>query len=250
VHRVVALAPDATEIAFAVGAGDRVVAVTAASDFPPAARGLAKVGADAVETILLQRPDLVLATTAGNDPRVVDRLRELSVPVCTFDVTSLDRLTDAVRLAGAVLGASGAAADLAADLDRRVAAAGARADRLPRRSALYVVWWRPLIVAAPGTFHDDLLHRAGLDNALVRGAGRYPPVDPELLLDPRLEIVVSPDEPDVRATFLALADTPVAARLRTAAVRVIWLPADPVSRPGPRLVDALEALVLARETTL
>jgi iron complex transport system substrate-binding protein len=250
VHRAVALAPDATEIAFAVGAGDRVVAVTAASDFPPAARGLARVGADAVETILLQRPDLVLATTAGNDPRVVDRLRELSVPVCTFDVTSLDRLTDAVRLAGAVLGASGAAADLAADLDRRVAAAGARADRLPRRSALYVVWWRPLIVAAPGTFHDDLLHRAGLDNALVRGAGRYPPVDPELLLDPRLEIVVSPDEPDVRATFLALADTPVAARLRTAAVRVIWLPADPVSRPGPRLVDALEALVLARETTL
>jgi ABC-type hemin transport system substrate-binding protein len=247
VHRAVALAPDVTEIAFAIGAGDRLVAATSASDFPPAARALARVGPDAIESVLLHRPDLVLATTAGNDPRVVDRLRALSVPVCTFDVTSLARLTEAVRLAGAVLGAPRSAGELAAALERRIAAAGERAGRLPRRTALYVVWWQPLIVAAPGTFHDDLLRRAGLDNALARAAGRYPPVDPELLLDPQLAVVVSPDEADVRATFTSLACSPAAARLRAGAVRVIWLPADAASRPGPRLVDALEALVAARE---
>jgi iron complex transport system substrate-binding protein len=248
-QRVVALAPDVTEIACAVGACDRLVAVSTTSDYPTQALSRPRIGGSDVEAIIAHRPDLVLATTAGNDPRVVDRLQALGMPVCTFDVTSLARLSEGVRLAGAVLGCSDTAAELAGALDRRIAAARDRAARLPRRTALFVVWWEPLIVAAPGTFHDDLLRHAGLDTAVPGAAGRYPRVDPEVLLDPRLAVVVTPDEPDVRATFAATLSLPVAGRLRSGAARVIWLSADPVSRPGPRLVDALEQLVSEREAT-
>jgi ABC-type Fe3+-hydroxamate transport system substrate-binding protein len=245
---VVALAPDVTELAFAVGAGPFLVATSSTADFPPPARALPKINADDVEAILAQAPDLVLATTAGNDPRVVDRLRALDVAVCTFDVTSLARLGDAVTLAGAVLGRGAAAQALADELGGRFAAAGRRAAQLPRHPALYVVWWEPLLVAAPGTFHDDLLRRAGLDTTAPRVAGRYPRVDPEVLLDRRLTVIVTPDEPDARATFTAVSARPAADRIRSGALRVIWLPADLVSRPGPRLADALELLVAARES--
>ena len=105
-----------------------------------------------------------------------------------------------------------------------------------------------MIIAAPGTVHDDLLRRAGLDSTVPRLAGRYPRVDPEVLLDRRLAILVTPDEPDARATFAAVSARPLAERIRSGALRVIWLPADLVSRPGPRLADALELLVAARES--
>jgi hypothetical protein len=110
-----------------------------------------------------------------------------------------------------------------------------------------MVWWEPLIAAAPGTFHDDLLRSAALGNLVSAGAGRYPRVDPELLLDPRLDLVVAPDEKDLREGFARVARSPAGARLASGAVRVLWLPADAASRPGPRLPDALEALVAARE---
>ncbi len=62
-----------------------------------------------------------------------------------------------------------------------------------------------------------------------------------------VEVIVSPDEPDARAMFARVAATAAGARLSRGAARVIWLPADPASRPGPRLPDAYAALVAERE---
>ncbi len=246
-HRLVALAPDVTELAFAVSAGDLVIAATATADYPAEALTLPHVDPGDVESILAQSPDLVLATTAGNDPRVIDRLRQLRLPVCTLDVTSFTRLVEAAVLLGRLTGREAAAAAVASRLSERIEAAHRRGARLLPRRALYVVWWEPLLVAATGTFHDDLLRRAGLVNVAPAAAGRYPRVDPELLLDPRLEVVVAPDEPDVHATFEAVRSRPVASRLRAGTTRVLWIPANLANRPGPRLVDGLEALIAARE---
>jgi iron complex transport system substrate-binding protein len=200
-----------------------------------------------VESILLMRPDLVLATTAGDDPRTIARLTSLGVRVLTVDVTSCERLAAACNLVERV-----AVEDPSGTLGRSLAARCAAVDRLaaslPPRSALYVVWWDPLIVAAPGTFHDDMLRRVRLTNLAPAGAGRYPRVDPELLLDPRLEVVVAPDEPDVRAGFGVVLARPEGFRMARGEARVIWLPADQASRPGPRLVDAMERLLADRMT--
>ena len=242
-NRIVPLMPDVTELVFALGAGARVVAVPPAADYPQEVNLLPRVAAGDVEGLVAARPDLVLASTAGNDPRVVERLAELGVRVCTLDVTSCERLAEAARLVGGLLGRSADGAALAARIGSRCRAAAARATTLPARRALYVVWWEPLIVAAPGTFHDDLLQHARLVNLAPAGAGRYPRVDPELLLDPRLEVIVAADEPDLRE---GVGRSRVLARVRDGAVRLHWLPAAEASRPGPRLPDALDALVAAR----
>jgi len=246
VRRLVALAPDVTELAFAVGAGGLVVAVGEAADFPPAATRLPHVAPGDAEAIVALRPDLVLATTAGNDPRLIGRLRDLGIRVCTVDVTSFARLVAACRLAGEVVGQPARGERLAREVEERTARASERARTLPLERAIFVVWWDPLIVAAPGTFHDDMLRRSRLENLAPAAAGRYPRVDPELLLDARLAVIVAPDEPDLRAGFARLTASPFGARLAAGTPRVIWLPADLADRPGPRLPAALEALVTAR----
>jgi iron complex transport system substrate-binding protein len=247
VRRVVPLAPDVTELVFAIGAGSLVVAVTPAADFPPAATRLPRVAPNDIEAIVALKPDLVLATTAGSDARVVERLRQLGTRVFTVDVTSLARLADACRLVGEVVGRSAEGGRLAREIEQRSALATAKVRALPRRNVLYVVWWEPLIVAAPGSFHDDLLRRAGLANLAPASAGRYPRVAPEMLLDPELQVVVVPDEHDLRQGFERVLALPAGARLASGALQVIWLPADLANRPGPRLPAALEKLVAARE---
>lgn len=246
-RRIVALAPDVAELAFAVGLGDAVIAVGPAVDYPPAAARLPHLHATDPEGILAARPDLVLATTAGTDPRLVERLRDLGSRTFTVDVTSCARLAEACALLGRVSGAETAATELAASVQRRCDEASRRGAALPSRGALYVVWWDPLMVAGSGTFHDDMLRAANLANLAPAGSGRYPRANPELLLSPRLDVVVSPDEPDVRATFARVAGGAAGARLARGAARVIWLPSDPASRPGPRLPEAYLALVAARE---
>ncbi|HVN31980.1 MAG TPA: helical backbone metal receptor [Thermoanaerobaculaceae bacterium] len=247
VRRVVPLAPDVTELAFAVGAGGLIVAAPPAADFPPEVARLPRVAPNDAEAILALRPDIVLATTAGNDPRVVQRLRQLGTRVCSMDVTSFARLGDACRLAGGVLGFEAEGEILGRKVDERVDRATARALALPKRNALYVVWWEPLIVAAPGTFHDDMLRRAGLANLAPGSVGRYPRVDLELLLDPLLQVVVAPDERDLHESYARTIGSAAGARLASGEVRVFWIPADLANRPGPRLPGALEALVAARE---
>ncbi len=246
-RRIVALAPDVAELAFALGLGPAVVAVGPAVDYPENAASLPHLAALDVESVLVWRPDLVLATTAGSDPRLVERLRALGLRTLTVDVTSCARLVEACTLVAAATAAGDAGEELASGLRGRCAEASRRGATLPRRGALYVVWWDPLIVAAPGTFHDDLLRHANLANLAPANAGRYPRVSPELLLSSAVEVVVSPDEPDARALFARVVATAAGTRLARGAARVIWLPADPASRPGPRLPEAFVALVAERE---
>jgi cobalamin transport system substrate-binding protein len=246
VRRLVPLAPDVTELAFAVGAGPLVVAVPPAADYPQAVTRLPRVSPSDTEAIVALAPDMVFATTAGNDPRVIGRLRELGIRVCTMNVTSLARLAEACRLAGEVLGLPSQGERLANEMAQRTSRATEEAGALPLEHALFAVWWNPLIVAGPGTFIDDVLLRARLVNLAPGSAGRFPRVDPELLLDPHLDVVVAPDEPDLREGFERILASPAGSRLAAGKVRVIWLPADLADRPGPRLPAALKALVTAR----
>lgn len=226
---------------FALGCGHRVVAVARTADHPPQVRTLPTVNPDDIESILAHRPDLVVATTAGNDPRVVERLRHLEIPVFTTDVTSFQRLEEAAVLLGDVLQVPSQARELRRFLAGEVTLAS-RDSRATAAGALYVVWWEPLMAAGPATVHHDLLLRSGLNNLAPGGAGRYPRLQPEILLDRRLLVVVTIDEAEVSAGRKRLQGTPAGQRLATGEIRVVVLPADEASRPGPRLPQALRRL--------
>ncbi len=249
-QRIVALAPSAAEIVYALGAAERVVGVSDFAADLPESRGKEKVGGFApdLERIAALHPDLAVVSRDGTDRRAVDRLASLGVRVVVTDATSLAGVFEDIRRVGSALGATVEAARLVAVLEGRAAAAEARsaARRGPvRPSALALIWPDPPVVAGRATFVGDLLQRAGLSNVVPLSAGEWPRISYETLVAWSPRVLVRPETVENGAAFRA-AFAPGSRWLLVPAVRegrILVLPGAWLERPGPRLVDALEALV-------
>jgi len=242
----VALAPNLTEIAFAVGAGDRLIAVSDFSDFPPEARRLPRVGGlDAsAEAIVALHPDLVLASRDGNPRGAVQALQAAGVPVLAVSGESLDGVLAGIRQVGERLGKGAEARRLAAELSRRREEVRRRVAGRPRPAALLLVWPDPPQAAGSGTFLSDVLEEAGARN-LAGGRGGWPVLSAEFLATAPVDVLVVPDSPDARPAFEKARASGALSRGSAATARVLRIPDDELSRPGPRVFGALEALARA-----
>jgi iron complex transport system substrate-binding protein len=242
--RVVTLAPNLTEMVFAVGAGSALVGVSEYSDFPPQARSLPRVGGLEVsaEKVASLHPDLVLATPEGNARGPVAALAAAGVPVLAVPGGSLASVIEGIRLVGRRLGRADEADRLAADLERRREAVRARvigAKRRPR--AVLIIWPDPPQAAGGGTFLNDLLKEAGAEN-LLAGREGWPLVSPEWLATAPIDLLVVPDSEQTRSAYeRAFASGPLS-RGTAAAARVVRIDESILTRPGPRIFDALEKL--------
>ena len=108
-QRIISLAPHLTELVYAAGAGEKLIAVSAYSDFPVAARLLPQVG-DAsnldLERIVMLKPDLVLAWKSNISPFAIERLRRLSIPVYVTETRRLIGIPALLKSIGALAGTS------------------------------------------------------------------------------------------------------------------------------------------------
>lgn len=243
--RVVTLAPNLTEIVFAVGGGSSLVGVSEYSDYPPAARSLPRVGGLEVsaERVVSLRPDLVLATPEGNAKGPVNALIAAGVPVLAVPAGSLAEVLAGIRLVGRRLGRSGAAERLATELERRRAAVGARAAETgkPRPRAILLIWPDPPQGAGGGTFLNDLLTECGAEN-LLAGRRGWPLVSPEWLATAPIDVLVVPDSEETRPAYERAFRTGPLSRGAVSTARIVRIDESVLTRPGPRVFDALEKL--------
>jgi iron complex transport system substrate-binding protein len=168
--RIVSLAPHLTELAFAAGAGDRLVGVVRDSDFPPEARTIPEIGDAAgadYERILALQPDLVLAWGSGNRRVVIERLRALGLPVLVLEPRRLDDIARHLRLLGSVAGTQALADAAAADFERQVQAlrrtyaGGAPVD------VMFELWHRPVMTVNGEHLISDALRLCGGRNVFA-----------------------------------------------------------------------------------
>lgn len=245
-RRVVTLAPNLTEIVFAIGAGSSLVGVSDFSDYPPAAAAIPRVGGldPSAERVASLRPDLVLATAeGGNRKGAVTSLEAAGIPVLLVPGGSLDEVISGIRLVGERLGVSERAAKLAAALEERRRAVRSRRRSKPPRAVL-LVWPEPPQAAGGGTFLDDVLTEAGARNLLADRKG-WPVVSAEWLATAPIDVLVVPDSPQNRPAYDRAFASGALSRGTAARARLIRIPESPLTRPGPRVFDALEEL--ARE---
>ncbi len=147
-QRIVTLAPHLTELVYAAGAGDRLVAVGKFSDYPPQA--LAKpVISDAFavnyEALMQLKPDLVLVWGSGTPERVKAKLRSLGIPVYEIEIRNVAGLADTLRSIGRLAGTDGVAQARAQAITTDWAALkAAYADRKPVR-VFFQLWDAPLM---------------------------------------------------------------------------------------------------------
>lgn len=240
-QRIVSLAPTLTEIVAELGRLDRLVGVTRFDDFPAAVKTLPHVGGLtdlSIEGVVALRPDLVLALDGPTLAAPLERLRGLGIRVVTVPSNDLAQLWSAILQVGAALGAEREAGELRRRVEGELAELKAQAAGKPRRRALMLVGVAPWIAAGRGSYLDELLPYAGLDNVVAQG-GPFPQMSSEGMMSLRPEVLVLLDI-DCKATTQALGLLgPVRAG------RVVCLEESALVRRGPRLAQAVTELARA-----
>ncbi len=249
-RRIVSLAPSVTEILFAIGAGTLVVGDTSYCNFPPEADALPEVGgfsakSISVEAIVGLQPDLVIAGTASQQP-VVESLEQLDIPVLVLAPDSFDAVYAGIAQLGEITGHTSAADQVVADMRSRVDAVTARVAEIPaaeRPSVFWEVSDDPLYTSGPQTFVGQLIELAGATNLFADAQEDYPQISAETVVERNPDIIIGPSSQAEKLTPVLLSRRPGWSSVQAVRdSRVYTLDGDIVSRPGPRLVEALETL--------
>ena len=248
-QRIISLAPSATEILFAIGAGDRIVGVDNYSDYPPAAAEIRQIGAfpPDLELILALEPDLVTAVGI-TFVDVIESLEDLGIPVVILDSPNVRGVAGSIRLAGIAVGETEAANLLADQIEARIDAVVAALEGAPVLRVFHELDastpGRPFTVG-PGNFVNDLITLAGGANVFADAASAWPQVgledvvarDPQVIILADANFGVTAESVKARAGWDGL-DAVLNDRLLEVSTELD----NQLSRPGPRIADGLEAL--------
>ena len=254
--RIVSLAPSNTEIVCALDACDRLVGVTDFDDYPPEVAGIDDVVIAAtvdVELVVAAEPDLVLA--AGNEltpSPVIDQLTELGLTVLVLYPENLDEVYADIELVGRALDAEDEAESVVSGMEDGVAAIADVVSEADRPLTLYEVFYSEgtTYTAGEGSFLAQLIDLAGAEPVTgdaqgVIGAEDLVAANPELILV--ASATYDPSLADPEAALATLGARPGWAELAAVEAGAVVPYLDDVitSRPGPRIVDGLEALAHA-----
>lgn len=249
-RRVVTLTPSLTELVAALGAQDRLVAVSDYCDYPEAVKALPRVGSflsPAIERILSLQPDLVLLDGVQGDAAAM--LKQAGTHAVAVPMQDLAQVRAAFTRVGEQLGDRQArASELVADLDRQIAAVSARVASQAKRKTLFVVdrqigSLRGLVVAGPGSYLDELVRLAGGQNVFADMGPRYAKVATEAIEERQPEVILDAVHTDPAGAAARRADWN---ELRAVAAvrdgRVHVLANRMFVTPGPRLGEALRQI--------
>ena len=244
--RIVSLAPNLTEILFALGLGDEIAAVSSDSDYPPEADDKVKVGnfwQPSLEAIISAGPDLVVALWFEQQSSVARRLERMGYHSLTLKIETIPELFDAIDKIGEVTGRGKEARELVGRIQQQFDDIQARLDSAKPCRVLWVVQTEPLRVAGRETFVNELIELAGGVNAIGPTIHKYPPIGTEQLIACEPDVIIQP----------AMLGGELETRQQAAEVfwsrwknvpavknkRLYVLEADTVSRLGPRLADGV-----------
>jgi iron complex transport system substrate-binding protein len=247
-QRIVSLTPSHTETLFALGLGDRVVGVTTFCDYPEEAKSKEKVGSFAdidLEKVVGLNPDLVLATSL-HAQTVAPALRERGLTVAVLEATDIETTLEKIATIGKLTGRAQEAAALNEGIQARLDAVAAKISQATSRPRVYWELDAMLYSAGKDSFVDGLIDLAGGDNVGTRLAGEWPQFNLEALVEADPEVIVLADH-DFGETAEKVQGRPgwsgMTAVKEGHLVEVEDI--NLVSRPGPRVAEAVE--YIARE---
>jgi cobalamin transport system substrate-binding protein len=241
-RRIIAVAPSAAELVFALGLGDRVVGVGEYVAWPPEATKLPRLGGlldPRLETVVALHPDL--AVLLPSERELGERLTALGVDVLVVPHETVDDVARAARAVAMRAGVPAAGERLARSLERELAPSP-----LPARAGhpkVLLVAERErgqlaqLLLAGPGTFLDELLRRLGATNAAADAPLSWPQVSLEEVVSRRPDVIVELQPRALSAVEAAAlrADWRNVPGLPADSVQVVVVAGDWALLPGPRL---------------
>jgi cobalamin transport system substrate-binding protein len=249
IRRIVTLAPNLTEIVYALGEGARIAGDTDFCDYPPQATQKPHIGGPvnpSLERIVSLSPDVILASETINRRETVDALARLRMSVYVTDPHSVDDMLLSVEHIGDILRARKAAERLVDGMRMRLSALHRQLAGTRPRRVLFVVWTDPLISVGRDTFLADALRRAGASSVVDSGT-EWPRVSLEEMvkLQPEYLVFASAHGRETKQDIFALRSLAGWRDLDALRRGNVVVVSDAINRPAPRLVDAIEQLARA-----
>lgn len=242
--RIVTLAPNLAEIAFAAGAGERVAGVSMFTDYPPAATRLPQVSASGrtdFEAIVRLHADLALAWASGNRSQDIERLERMGIPVFVTEARRMDDIPRLLRTVGRLAGDAAVAEAAAREFERVIADLRARYAARRTVRVFYEIWHEPLMTIGGAHIISDVLTACGARNVFETARGFAFAISAEQLyaIEPDAVIVstYAGNEAEAAARWKRFA--PLVA-VRTGRVYVI--DSSLANRMGPRLAEGAATL--------
>lgn len=253
-ERIVSLAPANTQILFAVGAGDKVIGVTNYDKYPynfsawVEAKNMSSIGSyyhPAIEPIVALNPDLVVAALGSSD--TAEQLRGLGYNVLTLNPKDIYGVLDNIILVGKATNHTAEATALVNSLQQRIDVVVNGVKNAATRPKVYnEIYSDPYKSVGKGTFIDGLIKMAGGQNIFENATDAYPAVSSEAVIELNPDIIVFPSSMGPSNFWGSFAE--VSARDGWNTINAIknqklyTIDADSINQPGPRQVNALEAL--------
>jgi len=245
-RRIVSLAPHATELLFAAGAGSRVVGAITPADWPAEAATVPRVGdarAIDLERIAALRPDLVVAWPYVA-PAQIEHLRNLGLAVYLSDPHTPEAIADDLERLGTLAGTRESAHRAAAAFRTRLAALRARERGAPKVRVFYEIWHQPLYTIGGAHLISAAIDLCGGENVFASLRLPAPSVSVEAVLAAAPEAIVVGTDGALRPAWLDAWGTwrtlPAVAR-----DNLFVVDANLLHRAGPRFIDGLDELCAA-----
>jgi iron complex transport system substrate-binding protein len=242
---LVTLAPNLTEIVFALNQGHRIIGVSNFDSWPESVKSLPKMGGyfnPDIEGLIRLKPDMVFLFRGRNE--LNQRLEKLGFEVKDFPADTLDDILTTIRQIGHILGAEAEANDLIRTISQRLETLH-RSYKTPPK-VMICVGMTPgvlqnIYVSGGASFHHDILQALGIENVFSGQSRAYFPVNRESIIAAQPDIIIDlmPGEPldeqtrkQRLATWKGLSAVPAVQN-----DRIIILNDDCISIPGPRITE-------------
>ena len=239
-QRIITLAPNLTEIVYAVGAGDRLVGNTTFCDYPQEAKQVAKVGDTLqpnIERIIALRSELILISTASQLETFTKQLDERGIAVFITDPHDLEGVFRSIGTVGDLLGQQPQAETLINNLRARARAVEDAVKSNAPVTVFYQVSPSPLWTAGRRSWITDLIRRAGGKSVTGEVEGEWMRYSDEAALASQPQAIIMATGGEKMEVAAALQKSPAVINKR-----VYGINGDYLSRPGPRLIEGLEQI--------
>ncbi|NWF92491.1 MAG: cobalamin-binding protein [Syntrophaceae bacterium] len=245
-QRIISLAPNITEILFGLGLDQEVVGVSIHCNFPEKARTKVRVGSLIsldFERIVSLKPDLVIATGAGNTRDMVERLERLGLPTYVIFPKNFDDVLKSIDHLGKVVGREKQAAGIIQGMERRRQRVVELIRGIRRPKIFLQIGEIPMITVGRQSFGDDLIRLAGGENIAGEEKEMYPRLGMEEILKRSPEVIVI-SSMNPRGDYLRILREWSRWKMIPAVKngRVHIIDSDLIDRPSPRMIDGLEEI--------
>lgn len=193
-QRIISLSPHTTELVFAAGAGDRLIGVSAYSDYPEQAKKLPIVASSQqinVETILALNPDLIIYWQQGNSAADINQLKKFGIPVYPSKTGGLMDVATQIQKLGKALGTQTIADSVSEKYRQALAQLRTDYKDNPKQDLFYQVWSTPLMTVANDPWLQEQFELCGFNNVFRESPVPYPVINVEQVLVKQPAVIVA-----------------------------------------------------------